>query len=72
MSTKPAQLLGLDSGTLASGAPADLTVVDLNRPWIVKDTDLHSRSRNTAFEGARLSGKVIRTLVAGRTVFQYD
>jgi dihydroorotase len=72
MSTKPATLLGLDSGTLAPGAPADLAVVDLNQPWIVKDTDLHSRSRNTAFEGARLSGKVIRTLVAGRTVFQYD
>jgi dihydroorotase len=68
MSTKPAKLLKLDAGTLAPGAPADLILVDLDRPWIVKEGDLHSRSRNTAFEGARMTGKVLRTLVAGRTV----
>jgi len=72
MSTRPAALLGLEAGTLAPGAPADLVVVDLDRPWIVKEEDLHSRSRNTAFEGARLTGKVVRTMVAGRTVYQYD
>jgi dihydroorotase len=69
MSTKPAKLLGLDAGTLAPGAPADLIVVDLDRPWIVKEEELHSRSKNTAFEGARLTGKVMRTIVAGRTVY---
>jgi len=72
MSTKPAKLLGLDAGTLSPGAPADLIVVDLDRPWIVKEEELHSRSRNTAFEGARLTGKVTRTLVAGRTVYALD
>jgi dihydroorotase len=71
MSTRPARLLGLEAGTLAPGAPADLAVVDLDRPWIVKEDELHSRSRNTAFEGARLTGKVLRTMVAGRFVHQY-
>jgi dihydroorotase len=71
MSTAPARLLGLDSGTLSPGAPADLCLVDLDRPWIVKEKELRSRSRNTAFEGARLTGQVMRTLVAGRTVYQY-
>ena len=71
MSTRPARLLGLEAGTLAPGAPADLVVVDLERPWIVKEAELHSRSRNTAFEGARLTGKVMRTMVAGETVYQY-
>ncbi len=71
MSTKPAKLLGLDAGTLAPGAPADLIVVDLDRPWIVKEEELQSRSRNTAFEGARMSGKVMRTMVGGRTVYEY-
>jgi dihydroorotase len=71
MSTKPAELLDLDAGTLAPGAPADLIVVDLNRPWVVREEDLHSRSRNTAFEGARLTGKVVRTMVAGDSVYQY-
>ena len=72
MSTKPAKLLGLEAGTLAPGAPADLILVDLDRPWIVRLQDLHSRSRNTAFEDARLSGKVMRTLVGGETVHLYS
>ena len=72
MSTRPANLLGLASGTLAPGAAADLIVVDLDRPWSVREAERSSRSRNTAFEGARLTGKVIRTLVAGQTVYQYD
>jgi len=71
MSTKPAALLGLEEGTLAPGAPADLIVVDLERPWVVKEEELCSRSKNTAFEGARLTGKVLRTMVGGRTVYEY-
>jgi dihydroorotase len=72
MSTGPARLLRLEAGTLAPGAPADLCIVDLDRPWLVKEQELRSRSRNTAFEGARLSGKVLRTVVAGETVYTYD
>ncbi len=72
MSTKPAKLLGLEAGTLAPGAPADLIVVDLDFPWIVREKELRSRSKNTAFEGARMSGKVLRTMVGGRTVYEYD
>ena len=72
MSTRPAGLLGLEAGTLAAGAPGDLAIVDLQRPWVVSEDLLRSRSRNTAFEGARLTGKVVRTIVAGRTVYQYD
>ncbi|WP_026380191.1 dihydroorotase [Afifella pfennigii] len=71
MSTAPASLLGLAGGTLKPGAPADLAVVDLNRPWVVTEEALNSRSKNTCFEGAKLSGRVTRTLVAGRTVYPY-
>jgi dihydroorotase len=72
MSTRPARLLGLEGGTLRPGAPADLAIVDLERPWIVREEGLRSRSRNTAFEGAQLMGLVVRTLVAGRTVHRCD
>jgi dihydroorotase len=72
MSTKPAKLLGLDAGTLGPGAPADLILVDLDRPWIVREEDLHSRSKNTAFEGARLTGKVVQTMVGGSTVYRWN
>jgi dihydroorotase len=71
MSPNPAKLLGLDAGTLAPGAPADLILVELERPWVVKKEELHSRSKNTAFEDAKLTGKVMRTLLGGKTVYEY-
>lgn len=69
LSTAPARLFGLPGGTLKPGAPADLAVVDLNEPWVVRETGIRSRSKNTCFEGARLQGRVLQTMVAGRTVF---
>jgi dihydroorotase len=69
LSTGPAKLFGLEGGSLKPGAPADLALVDLDEPWIVREADIVSRSKNTCFEGARLQGKVLQTMVAGRTVF---
>lgn len=68
LSTAPAKRFGLPGGTLAPGATADLIVVDLEEPWLVREQDIRSRSKNTCFEGARLQGKVLQTLVAGSTV----
>ncbi len=68
MTSRPAEILGLPSGRIAKGAPADLILVDLDYPWQVSERDLRSRSRNTSFEGARLAGKVMRTIVGGQTV----
>ncbi len=70
VSTAPARLFGLPGGTLKPGAVADLALVDLDEPWIVSETGIRSRSKNTCFEGARLQGKVLQTMVAGRTVFR--
>ena len=69
LSTAPAKLYGLPGGTLKPGSPADLVIVDLHEPWVVREADIRSRSKNTCFEGARLQGKVLQTLVAGRTVY---
>lgn len=69
LSTAPARLFGLPGGSLKPGAPADLAVVDLNEPWVVSETGIRSRSKNTCFEGARLQGRVLQTIIAGRTVF---
>lgn len=68
LSTAPARLFGLPGGTLAPGAPADLALVDLDEPWIVREADIRSRSKNTCFEGARMQGRVLQTMVAGRTL----
>jgi len=70
LSTAPARLFGLPGGTLAPGAAADLIVVDLDEPWIVREEDVRSRSKNTCFEGARMQGRVLQTMVSGRTVFR--
>jgi dihydroorotase len=68
MTQRPAEILGLPCGRIAKGAPADLILFDLDYPWQVSEGDFRSRSRNTAFEGARLAGKVMRTIVGGETV----
>jgi dihydroorotase len=71
MSTTPARLLGLDSGRMAKGAPADLTLIDLEMPWRVELEQLCSKSKNTPFEGARFEGRALVTFVAGRPVYHY-
>ncbi len=69
MTAAPARRFGIDAGTLAPGAPADLVLLDLDEPWIVREDQIRSRSKNTAFEGALLTGRVLQTMVSGRTVF---
>jgi dihydroorotase len=71
MSTRPAELLGLAGGTLRAGAPADVIVADIEMPWILDPDELKSKCKNTPFDEARLQGRVLRTIVAGRTVYQY-
>ncbi|MBB4142447.1 dihydroorotase [Rhizobium rhizoryzae] len=68
MSTRPAQIFGLDAGTLKPGAKADIALIDIDEPWIVTKDTIQSRSKNTPFEDARISGRVVSTYVAGRLV----
>jgi len=71
MSSRPAELLGLAGGNLRPGAPADVIVVDVDVPWVVDASELKSKCKNTPFDDARLQGRVVRTIVAGRTVYEY-
>lgn len=72
LSTAPARIFGLDAGSLKAGSAADIAVVDLDEPWIVKTEDLRSRSKNTCFENARLQGRAIMTIVGGKIVYELD
>ncbi|MEZ6060469.1 MAG: amidohydrolase family protein [Planctomycetaceae bacterium] len=61
----PAGLLGLNAGTLTVGAAADVTLIDPNEVWTVDARSFRSRSRNTPFDGRRVTGRVVTTIVGG-------
>lgn len=71
MTINPARLLGLHSGRLVKGAIADLVLFDMGEPWVVNKDLLRSRSKNTPFDEAKMQGRVLRTVVAGETVFEF-
>ena len=68
--TGPARLLGRPAPTLAPGAPADVTVLDLDSEWSVDTAAFASKSRNTPFDGWLLQGRAICTVCAGRITWQ--
>jgi dihydroorotase len=69
LTSTPAKILNLPSGTLAKGAAADLVLIDPNESFTVRESDLHSRARNTPFEGRNFQGRAQKTYVAGECVF---
>src|SRR5712671_5178037 len=71
MSTRPAELLGLPGGSLRAGSPADIIVIDPDTPWVLDPADLKSQCKNTPFDESRFSGRVVRTIVGGRTVYEH-
>ena len=64
----PARLLNLPGGSLAQGAPADITVLDLERAWTVEPAKFRSRARNTPFAGFTGTGAPVMTIVGGKVV----
>jgi len=64
----PARVLRLPAGTLRPGAAADVTVLDLERETTIRPQEFLSKSRNTPFNGWKLRGAAVLTLVAGRVV----
>jgi dihydroorotase len=72
MTANPAKLLGLPSGRLEKGAPADLILVDLDQPWVVDKAQLRSRSKNSPFDESRMQGRVLLTMVAGDLAYEYS
>ena len=70
VTASPANILGLKSGRLARGAPGDIVLFDPDVPWQISEDALHSISKNSAFDGRPVQGRVKCTIVDGRTVFQ--
>jgi dihydroorotase len=69
---KPAQLLGLDAGRLSPGSVADLVLCDIGAPVAIDADHLISKSKNSPFDGRRLQGKVLLTMVGGGVVYRAE
>ncbi len=69
MTANPAKLLGLDGGSLTPGAPADMVLFDPDRAWRIDADTFVSKSKNSAFDQKPVQGRVVRTIVAGMTMF---
>ncbi len=68
MSCKPAAILGLNRGSLKTGAVADITVIDLAKEWTVEADKLSSKSKNSPFLGWRMKGCAVTTVISGKTI----
>src|SRR5262249_36993296 len=72
MTIAPARLLGRPQGRLAKGAPADLVLFDPERAYRIDASRFRSKSKNSPFDERPVQGRVLRTIVDGRTVFAAD
>lgn len=70
LTAAPAKILGLECGVLAPGAPADLTIIDIDRPWRIDSARFASKSKNSPFDDRPVQGRAVRTVVAGATVHE--
>ncbi len=67
---RPAEILGIEGGRLAKGAPGDLVLFDLDRPWRIDPDRFRSKSKNAPYEDHPVQGQVLRTVVDGRTIYE--
>jgi dihydroorotase len=70
MTINPARILNIPKGTLAIGADADVTLIDVNRKWTVDVSEFKSKSRNCPFAGWELKGKAVCTIVGGQVKYR--
>jgi dihydroorotase len=68
MSTAPAEIIDVDTGTLRTGAPADICIFDPDESWVLRPESMQSLGKNSPLLGAELRGRVKRTIVAGEVV----
>jgi dihydroorotase len=67
---EPARLLKINAGTLSVGARADVTLIDPELEWTVRVDQFQSASRNSPFDGWKLKGRAVRSIVGGKTVWK--
>ena len=69
LTSGPASILKIDAGKISKGSPADLTIIDIDKSWIVNGDKMLSLSSNSCFEGMPLQGKVLSSWKNGRKIY---
>ena len=72
MSLNPAKILGIEAGTLEAGRNADIAIIDPDAEWTVDAGKLHGKSKNTPFDGQKLIGRVVCTILGGKKVYSVN
>lgn len=72
VTSNPAKIIGIDAGHLAVGARADLCLFDPDKKWVFDSQTMQTNGRNSPFTGTQLHGKVVKTLILGKTVYSED
>ena len=70
LTSNPAKILKINKGNLSVGSDADLCIVDIYKPWIVKKEKIFSKSKNTSIDDKKLQGQVLNTFVKGEELFK--
>ena len=70
MTLNPSKILKINKGSLDIGNEADLCALDINKPWVVKQNELKSKSKNTPIENRKLQGQVFKTFVKGELLYE--
>ncbi len=66
LGTNPAKILKIDKGSLSMGSDADITIIEISEEWVVDSSSFKSKSRNMPFNGWKLKGKALQTIIGGR------
>lgn len=71
MTCNAAKIINFDGGVIKKGARADLTLIDLDTPWEIQSKNFASKSKNSPFDGYKVKGRALRTVVGGKTVYEF-
>ncbi len=70
MTCNPAKIINFDGGQIKKGARADLVLIDLNHEWKIDSKKFYSKSKNSPFDGFKVKGRAVMTIVAGKVVYK--
>jgi dihydroorotase len=69
MTYKPADIINIDRGRIKKDAIADLTLINLDEEWVIDKEKFYSKSKNSPFNGRKVKGRVLKTIVSGQIVY---